>query len=900
VWDATAMTLTFGTHFAEYEIVGSLGRGGMGEVYRARDSRLQRDVALKVLPDLVAADSDRLARFEREAQLLASLNHPNIAAIHGVREHAGVTALVLELVDGPTLAELLTRGPLSLAEALDVARQLASALECAHERGIVHRDVKPANIKMTNDGQVKVLDFGLAKALGSERFALPSDDESTTVGLATKAGVILGTAPYMSPEQAKGQPVDRRTDIWSFGCVLYEMLAGRRAFEGQSFPELLAAIVTHDIDFSRVPADAPSRVRNLVRRCLDPDPKQRLRDIGEARIILEHPRAHEPATASVRRMPPATWLVACIAGGLLIGAFAMSMRTRNRDVTRESPVHLLMSLAPADRLAGDQYQRPLLQGFAISSRGRFVVFGGSKGDRTMIYRRALADTMASPVAGTEGGRFPILSPDERWVGFISNNSLLKVPIEGGTASTVCAIPSSGAWGFAGASWGEDGTIVIGLERGPLWQVRASGGAPQHLTELDTTKHEASHRLPHHLPGGHGLLYTATSGPVDLGRIVVLPAGSPEGRTLVENAADARYRAGRLLYVRNATLFAAPFDLERLTVTGAETAILERVMQSIGDDNPAIDTGAAQFDLSDAGTLVYAEGGTVPPQMNRLLWIDRTGGATTIGDPGPNLLGARLSADGHRIAVALINNDRQPIRIYDLERGGFTGLPDVQGQAVFPVWTPDGQQLVFGWNRNGQTNAYAVPLDGSAAPRRITSGATTDIPGDITPDGRSLAYVRMSHATGMDIYIVPLDGSRQGQRLVASTADDAHPAFSPDGRWLAYSSSLTGEMQVFITSFPGPGPRLQVSTSGGRMPVWSPDGRRLAYVSQGVLVEATVQTSPLRVGSPSRIVPFEYLVPGPTRSHDAAPDGHRFLVTTWESRPDQPVTSLQVVLNWLGR
>ncbi len=324
------------------------------------------------------------------------------------------------------------------------------------------------------------------------------------------------------------------------------------------------------------------------------------------------------------------------------------------------------------------------------------------------------------------------------------------------------------------------------------------------------------------------------------------------------------------------------------------------MQSIGDDNPVVNTGAAQFDVSDSGTLVYAEGGSFPPHMNRLLWVDRTGRSASISEPASNLLGARLSPDGSRIAVALINNEREPIRIYDLERGGFTGLPGVQGEAVFPVWTPDGGQVVFAWNRSGETNVHTVPVDGLSAPRRVTSGPLTDLPGDISPDGRWLAVLRISPETGTDIYIAPFDGSGSPQPLVATTANDVQPAFSPDGRWLAYASQLTGEMQVFVTAFPGPGPRLQVSTAGGVAPVWSPDGRQLAYVSQRFLVEVTLQTNPVRVSSPTRVVPFEYLVPGPARSHDAAPDGRRFLVTTWESRPDQPVTSLHVLLNWLAR
>ena len=571
---------------------------------------------------------------------------------------------------------------------------------------------------------------------------------------------------------------------------------------------------------------------------------------------------------------------------------------RNRDTEFQPPVHLSMSLAPAERLAGQAYQRPILRGFSVASDGRFAVFGGWKGDRPLIYRRALAETIASPVTGSEGGQFPFLSPDGRWIGFFSNDALLKVSIDGGTASTVCSIPAGAA--FAGASWGEDGTIVFGLQQGSLWQVPSSGGSPQHLTELDAAQHDVSHRLPHHLPKTRGLLFTATSGPMELGRIVVLPPGAREPRTLVANASDARYANGRLLYVRNATLFAAPFDLERLTVTGSETQLVERVMQSIGDDNPAVNTGAAQFDVSASGVLLYAEGGTIPPQMNRLMWVDCQGRSASIGQAAPNLLGARLSPDGNRIAVALVNNQREPIRIYDLERGGFTSLPGVQGEAVFPVWTPDGRQLVFAWNRDGGTNVHAVPLDGSAAPARLANSPTTEIPGDVSPDGRWLASVRMSRDTGMDIYVAPMDRSSQPQAFVATTGRDAHPAFSPDGRWLAYSSDLTGTMQVFITSFPGPGPRLQVSTAGGVTPVWSPDGQRLTYVSYSGLVEATVHTSPLRAGVASKIVPFDYLVPGPTRSHDVSPDGRRFLVTTWESRPDQPITSLRVVLNWPGR
>jgi len=894
------MTLAAGTRFAEYEIVGSIGAGGMGEVYRAHDARLHRDVALKVLPDLPGGGADRLARFEREAQLLAALNHSNIASIHGVREHAGVTALVLELVEGPTLADRLARGPLPIADALDIARQLATALECAHDRGIVHRDVKPANIKVTDDGHVKVLDFGLAKALDGDRLSAQDPSASTALGLGTEAGVILGTAPYMSPEQAKGLPVDRRADIWAFGCVLYEMLVGRRAFAGNSLSELLAAILTREVEFSAVPAGTPSRVRELLKRCLDRDPKQRLRDIGEARIVLEHPGAKEPEPATHRSVTRATWVVAGVGAGALIGALAFAIWTRTGDEGVRAPVHLSMSLTPAERLTGDAYQRPILRGFSIASDGRFIVFGGWKKDQAIIYRRALAEKIASPITGSEGGQYPFLSPDGRWVGFFANDALLKVPIDGGTPSTVCAIPASAGAAFAGASWGDDGTIVFGLERGPLWQVQSSGGSPKRLTELGERRHEISHRLPHHLPGARGLLFTATAGPMELGRIVVLATGAREPRTLVQNAADARYADGRVLYVRNGSLFAASFDLGQLTMTGAETRLVERVMQSSGDDNPEVNIGTAQFDVSDSGALVYAEGGTFPPHMNRLLWVDRNGRSSSIGEREPNLLGARLSPDGNKVAVALINNEREPIRIYDLERGGFTGLPGVQGEAVFPVWTPDGRQLVFAWNRDGGTNVYAVPLDGSAAPIRVTNGLTTAIPGDVSPDGRWLASVVMSRETGMDIYIAPLDRSGPLQPLVATTGNDAHPAFSPDGRWLAYTSNLTGEMQVFITAFPGPGPRIQVSTAGGVVPVWSTDGRRLTYVSHRVLVEATVQTTPLRVSPPTRILPFEYLVPGPTRSHDAAPDGRRFLVTTWESRPDQPVTSLQVVLNWTGR
>jgi serine/threonine-protein kinase len=652
-------------------------------------------------------------------------------------------------------------------------------------------------------------------------------------------------------------------------------------------------------------------VVTLIERCLERDHRQRLRDIGEARIALEGSR-QPAARASTqgdssdlrRRLRVAAGLLA----GLVVGATAIWEWERATTRTA-APVHLAMRLAPAERLTGDAYQRPMFRGFDISRDGRVVVFAGTLGDQTLIYRRALSDATATAVPGTEGGRFPFLSPDGRWIGYFVADTLRKVSIEGGTSVPLCSTAMQQHAGGAtesglavtGATWDGEDAIVFGSYSGRLWRVPSAGGRPTALTVLDSSTKEY-YQLPHSLPDARGVLFTAIANPEGTpGRVLVLPQGEREARLLMENAADARYAVGRLLFMRNATVFAAPFDLKSLRVTGPEVPVQEGVVQSLYDDNVGNNSAAGQFAVSETGTLVYGAGGTIPPQMNRLLWLDRSGKEDQIGERGPNVIGGRLSADGKLIAWSLVFHVAEPIRIYDLESKRFFGLTGVTGEAVFPVWAPDNRHLAFSWFKDGYTNIWFTPIDGSAAPRRLTAASRTQIPADITRDGRLLAYMEVADS-GPDIWVVPLDASGPPRVAVQTPGVHVQPAFSPNGHWLAYVSSVSrSDAEVYVKAFPGPGPERQVSSGGGLAPVWSGDGRRLWYDAHGTLMEVGIESSPtLRIGASRSIGPDHRLLTSyPTRSFDVTPDGKRFLINTYEPRPNQPITTLDVVLNWLS-
>ncbi|HEY6555236.1 MAG TPA: protein kinase, partial [Vicinamibacteria bacterium] len=708
-----------GKTIAHYRATVRLGAGGMGEVYRATDARLGREVALKILRADIAKDADGLARFEREARLLGSLQHSNIAVIHGIEETDGVRALVMELVEGGTLAERIAQGRLPLEEALPLARQVAEALEYAHERGVIHRDLKPANVKVTPEGVVKVLDFGLAKALTTEAAAPKDASDSPTLSVgSTAVGVIMGTAAYMSPEQARGKTVDRRTDIWAFGCLLYEMLSGRRPFAGETVTDTLATVIQTEPDWSALPSSTPAAVSQLVRRCLEKDAKRRLQAIGEARLLLEEltqvsasgrllaldlQAAPEPQAARRGSRPPrlAALVVAGLGGALLGGVMGGIFGGTLRPAPATPPTWLSMSLAPAAQL-GDQ--RPRFSAFALSPDGRRLAFAGVVSGKTALYVRSFDRPEAAILAGTEDAANPFFSPDGRWIGFVHGSTLKRVSVEGGPVTSIADLASRGAASSEGApsggdvygaSWGEGDRIVAGRYSDGLFEASASGGAPRRLTTVEGKSDAFAHRLPQVLPGGRAILFTLTrtlAGDSDVA--VLTPSG--EERVLVESAADARYLpTGHLVFFREGVLHAAAFDLKQLALTGLASPILEDVMQATGSGAPARNSGAAQFSWSASGTLVFAAGGAQPLSSSTPVWIDRRGQTEPLGLRDGYYARPRLSPDGRRLAVTHTTEgrrDRLRVWVLDLARGAFSPLP---GEGLSgPVWSADGQRLFF--------------------------------------------------------------------------------------------------------------------------------------------------------------------------------------------------------------
>ncbi|MBZ5500160.1 MAG: serine/threonine protein kinase [Acidobacteriia bacterium] len=644
-----------GRTISHYRITEKLGQGGMGVVYRAEDTTLGRQVAIKVLPDIFAGDPERLSRFEREAKLLASLNHPNIAAIHGLDEVGEKRFLVLELVEGEALAERIAKGPLPVDEALEVCRQIAEGLEAAHERGIVHRDLKPANVKVTPEGKVKILDFGLAKAFHAETAADDIAQSPTISELATRAGAILGTAAYMSPEQAKGKVVDKRTDIWAFGCVLYECLTGRKAFQGDTVTETVASILKGEPDWKALPSVTPWRVRDLLHRCLQKDPALRLRDIGDARFEIETPASFLADAVEAPRRASLLWLVAgaavALIAGILIGPTFMSYI---RPAPSPSVVWSTIKVEPGLRLPGQAYdmERPGRTAVTISSDGMFIVYSAIEENpgpqaKPQLYLRRMDQSAAKPIAGTEGGTSPFLSPDSRWVGFWSDGKLKKVLVEGGVPSALCD-----ASALYGANWGRDNSIVFadgdvtGLSR-----VSAEGGKPETLTKPDPKRDECSHRLPSWLPNGKAVLFTILKFPYDpKPSLALLRLDTGEWHVLFQDAADARYvPTGHLVFLRQGTLMAVGFDPARLEVIGQPIALVENVMQAFGLSYSSHHIGAGQFGISDTGSLIYAPGGVPPPQSNSLVWVDQRGAEQPAADLQVPFFAPRLSPDGQRIA-----------------------------------------------------------------------------------------------------------------------------------------------------------------------------------------------------------------------------------------------------------
>jgi serine/threonine-protein kinase len=888
------MTLARGTSIGPYEVTDQIGAGGMGEVYRATDPALGREVAIKVLPSVFAQDANRLSRFEREAKTLASVNHTNIAAIYGLEKWQGTYALVMELVDGLTLADRIALGPIPTDEALPIARQLAEALEVAHERGIVHRDFKPANIKIRPDGTVKVLDFGLAKATELAMVSGSGSNSPTiTTPAMTQAGLILGTAAYMSPEQARGGTVDKRADIWAFGVVLYEMLAGRRLFDEPSVSETVAAVLKGELTLEGLPVETPSTVKRLIARCLTRDWRRRLRDIGEARIAIDEAIAHpdddaESGTAhressrvpTWRRVVP--WAIASIAiiGAAVLFAWAPWRAASSRPaVTRVTgDFGADITLAPAGSI-----------NVALSPDGRQLVLVGSPkpGDRARLYLRRLDELLASPIPGTDGAHNPFFSPDGRWIGFFADGKLKKIPVTGGAAVALADAPDD-----RGGSWAENGWIAFSPRSGewPLYRVSSDGGTAEPLTKLAAG--EVTHRWPHVLPGGAAVLYTASkaTGDYEDADIVVRSIGSGDTRIVHHGGYRASYLpTGHLIYVSQGKLFAAPFDLERFELRGQASPVLSDFASTPG-------TGAVQLSFSRDGSFVYVPG-TSDASSSSIYWMHRDGSTQPLrAAPTVYRNGLRFSPDGGRLALSIVNQ-QSDIWVYDWGRDGMARLTSHPSIDIDPVWTPDGRRITFRSARDGIDNIYWQRVDSDDQPQRLTQSKISQFPMSWHPSGRVLAFREIGGETGSDIWMLPMQGDeasgwKPGKPTVflSSKFEELDAAFSPDGRWLAYQSDESGEAQVYVRSFPGPGGRVQVSTAGGSMPQWSRNGKELFFASdnQAIMIASyRVQGDMFHADKPV------VWAKGQFTSYDVHPDGQRIaIVRASESR--SPTTSGKLV------
>ena len=899
------MPLAAGSRVGSYEVLAPIGAGGMGEVYRARDTRLNRDVALKVLPDVFSGDGDRRARFEREAQLLATLNHPHIAQIYGLEDSAaGIHALVMELVDGPTLADRIAQGPLPVDEALTIARQIAEALEAAHDRGVIHRDLKPANVKMTADGAVKVLDFGLAKliepAAGSGAAGATAQSPLTlspTLSVqATYAGVLLGTAAYMSPEQARGRTVDHRADVWAFGCVVYEMLTAVRPFAGDDLAETIGAVIHKAVDWSRLPANTPPAVRMTLERCLEKDPKRRLRDIGDVRLALsgafETPAAPVVVAPSRRSRLP---LLAGVGVALAIGAVAAGAAVW--ALTRPTPPQVSrFTITPAagQSVAETNTDRQL----AISSDGRRIVYvSGPGGLGGVLVVRQLDRLGTELVPGVTLARNPFFSPDGQSIGYFTgpNGELRRVSVNGGPSSAVSRIQGT----VRGASWAEDGTIVFAtndLSTG-LLSVPAGGGEPKVLTKPDATKGEIDHFFPSVLPGGKAVLFTINSGSRDQSRVAVLELATGRRKELIPSGSDPVYlETGHLLYATAGTLRAVRFDVGRLEVIGDAVPVIDRLATA--------NTGAAQYAVSRNGTLVHLEGTLASGAVRRsLVWVDRRSGRQQpLTEEVRAYTYPRLSPDESRLAINILDQDLD-VWVWDMRRRSWQRITDDPAVDFSPVWTHDGSTLIFSSPRGGVPNLYKRSSDGTGRDERVTTSTNVQWPTGLTPDGKTV-IVHEQVGASVDLTALPLDTATnakgQTRPLIQSTFFDEGGEISPNGQFIAYFSNRSGTEEVYVQPYPAVDRLWKVSTAGGSRPTWSKDGRELFYLDVNTAMMAVpVQTKPtFSAGIPTKLFDGPWFI-GQSHTYEVSNDGQRFLMLK-ESTPSPATASaidINVVLHW---
>ena len=890
-----------GSRLGPYDIVSALGAGGMGEVYRARDTRLDRDVAIKILPELFAADPDRLTRFEREAKTLASLNHPHIAQIFGIEQIAPSSgggaqgqssagaALVMELVEGEDLSARIARGPMPLAEALPIAQQIADALEAAHERGIIHRDLKPANIKVSADGVVKVLDFGLAKAMDGGNANADPANSPTMAMTGTVAGLILGTAGYMAPEQARGQAVDRRVDVWAFGVVLFEMLTGKQAFSGDTISDVLASVLKNDLDWNLLPKDLPGSILTLLRRCLNPDRRNRLRDVGDARIAISEYLAgkSEPGPAApvpIGRAPSRALLSGALGVIALIAIAAGVFAWRGRT-SPESSRRFVVS--PPEGVSMDVVSRPSI---SLSPDGWTLVFVGVENGISHLFMRGPTEFDPRKLPGTEGAGNPAFSPSGRALAFVAGNRLMVMPLEGG-ARALATVNNP-----RGLAWVDETTLVFTPESiGGVMELSVNGGTPRGLSTIDEKSGERSHRWPHVLPGGRWVLFTVgtTASPDDYdnSRIDAVDRRSGERRTVFQNASMTRFvPTGHLLFARGGSLFAVRFDAATLKVSGSPVS----VVQGIGGDRT---TGAAHVAWSDSGTFTYVTGDARGGQR-QLAWSDLKGARQSI-----NLLPAlyndiRISPDGTRMAVAQGTSCLADIWVYSFARGTNTRLT-FTGVNATPVWSADGRDVFFVAVEGRGTKVFKTSADGGREATALTSTDGRVYLKHVSDDASwaVVDYFAFGDARA-NVGRLPLRQDAKIEPLVGTRADEYAAALSPDGRFVAYQSDEGGQPEIYVRELAASAGRWQVSNAGGEEPMWSHDGRMIFYRIEGRLMRVTVATgATFTAGLPELMFDGIFNLRSDTGvSYEPHPDGKRLLMT----RPADVVSSgnVRVITGWL--
>ena len=879
-----------GQTISHYKIIDKLGQGGMGEVYRATDTKLKREVAIKVLPEQFTQDPQRLARFEREAEVLASLDHPNIGQIYGIEDAGQTKALVLQLIEGPTLADKIAQGAIPVEEALKIALQIAEGLEAAHEKGVIHRDLKPANIKVNPEGQVKILDFGLAKALEAEAPDSSLSQSPTLTNAATQAGVILGTAAYMSPEQAKGKPVDKRADIFAFGAVLYEMLTGKMAFEGEDISDTLASILARDPDWEALPQDTPWRIKELLGDCLQKDSHDRPHDIAHARIqirkALKEPTADSPIEVTSTVQPPLwrkaiPWSIAAVVtGALILVLLYFQAGTESSQV-----VHF--SVLPPEETDFDSNAGPM----ALSPDGQLLAFvARTPEENRMLWVRPLDSGSAQLLPGTEDAFAPFWSPDSRSLGFFAAGKLKKIDASGGSLET---LNSSVSLGFGG-TWNQDGIILFSPARGAgIQRVSSTGKDGIPVTSPSESLNEFMHMWPSFLPDGNHFLYVArTSSSDKMDQVYVSSLDGINPTPLFTASSNVIYAApGYLLFWREGTLRAQRFDAERLQIMGEALSVATGVRFDAT-------TLSGLFSASQNGLLTY-RAGSLQARLSQLVWFDRVGQKLdTVGEPD-NYYFPRLSHNGRQVAVDVSDlQNNGDIWLYELSRPIASRFTFDPANDSLPMWSPDDSQIVFSsTRRNRLADLYQKPTGGTGNAEVLLSDEDLTAPSDWSRDGNFIAVNRGLVGVNSDLWVFSIQ-EQEFTPFVATPFRESDGRFSPDGKWMVYVSDESGQPEIYVQPFPGPGGKLRVSTSGGSMPSWSHDGRELFFIAPDKsLMRAGIKHGPeleIEVPQPLFVTQIKHKLDYPLQ-YDVSPDGQRFLINTLLEQED--ATSITLILNW---